>query len=326
MINKESDNIYQVNNILRTYNWQFIHPYMQGYKINTILNRHTAGQLTADFVSDFFIRDFYDLPNTLSSIDGYFKRSPHVEPCCYFIEHSLILCFQRDYAGAINTLLPCVEGILASYLQGVENIDLSKNRFEKIKKATGYLKRKLVENIEAHLKDPTLREPDYIYNRQQNDHLLKQERKYYDDWFDSIERFLQESLFASTDIVSPDVELNRHSILHSLELKPYDTLVNYVKLFNCLRFLIWAFLKLERKSLLNNIDNDTFLLKMLMYEDIIKGSEKLFRQKRILMKAYPLYNPENLNKKILPKGLYSETSLKLRLLFKMKTWLLKRTG
>jgi len=291
----------------------------------TILDRHAANQLTTDFVTDFFIEDFYDLGNTLSSIDGHFKRSPHFEPFCYFIENSLILCFQRDYAGAINLLIPCIEGILASYLQGVENIDLSKNRFEKIKKATGNLKKKLVEKGEKYFNDVTLKDPHYVYNRQQSDHMLKQERRYFDDWFDSIERFLQESLFASTDIINPEVELNRHSILHSLELKPYDTLENYVKLFNCLRFIIWAFLQLERKSGLNDIDNDTFLRKMLMYEDIIKLSAKLVQQKRVLLKDYPLYNPQNYQKRIILKGLYTGTSLKIRLLFRMKTWLIKYT-
>lgn len=317
--------MYEVNNILRNYNWQFIHPYMQGYKIITILDRHAANQLTADFVTDFFIKDFYDLGNTLSSIDGYFKRSPHFKPFCYFIENSLILCFQRDYAGAINILIPCIEGILASYLQSVDNIDLSKNRFEKIKKATGNLKRKLVENAEKYFNDVALKDPHYVYNRQQSDHMLKQERKYYDDWFDSIERFLQESLFASTDILDPGVELNRHSILHSLELKPYDTLENYVKLFNCLRFIIWALLQWEGKSVLNDIRDDTFLRKMLIYEDIIKRSATLFRQKKTLLKDYTFYNPQNFGKQIIPNGLYSGASLKIRLLFWMKAWLIKYT-
>lgn len=325
MFNKESNEIYEVNNILRNYNWQFIHPYMQGFKIMTILDRHSANQLTADFVTDFFIKDFYDLGNTLSSIDGYFKRSTHFEPFCYFIENSLILCFQRDYAGAINVIMPCIEGVLASYLRGVENIDLSKNRFEKIKKATGNLKRKLIESSEKYFNEVTLKDPHYVYNRQKSDYLLKQERKYYNDWFDSIERFLQESLFASTDIINSDVELNRHSISHSLELKPYDTLENYIKLFNCLRFIIWALLQLERKSVLNDIDDKTFLRKMLMYEDIIKRSAKLFQQKRTLLKDYSLYNPQNFQKHIIPKGLYSGTSLKIRLLFRMKAWLMKYT-
>jgi len=36
------ERILTINNILKNYNWQFIHPYIQEYQIDIILSRYSA--------------------------------------------------------------------------------------------------------------------------------------------------------------------------------------------------------------------------------------------------------------------------------------------
>ena len=312
------ERILTVNKILRNYNWQFIHPYIQEYQIDIILSRYSANQLTDEFINDFFIGNFYNLDSTLTFIDGFFKRSVYFEPFNYFIENSLILCFQRDYAGAINVLLPCIEGILSRYLETEESIDLSRKRYENIKKASWYLKQKLIRKFECINAAENLKNPFYEYNKQKEEYLLKQERKYFDDWFDAIEKFMKESLFASTETVNPTVELNRHEIMHSLALRPYDTLENYIKLFNCLRFLVWVFLQIENKSILNTIETKTFINKRLLYEAIIDQSEKLLPIKNAILRDYSLNTQISFSRKISFKSIFNEYSFKIKLALRLK--------
>ncbi len=183
-------------------------------------------------------------------------------------------------------------------------MDLSKNRYQKIKKSLTYLKGRLLEKT-GSLVD-----------------VKEQESKYYDDWFESIEMFFNESLFGSTSDIGPSVDLNRHAITHSLSLKPYDTLDNYIRLFNCLRFLIWAFLQFEGKSVLVHIDTETFLRKRFLYEDLIKGSERLLDCKQKLLKDYPLYQPMNFVRTIEIKTIMNDQPLKVKLGLTIRKYLL----
>jgi len=287
--------VMEANSVLRKFNWHFIHPYIQVYQVEGILRKHERNELTAEYVNAFFVENFYNLDSTLTFIDGFFKRSVYFEPFNYFIENSLILCFQRDYIGAINILIPTIEGILSGYLTSAENLDLNRNRYQKIKKSSTYLKERLLEKTEGPAD------------------LVEQERKYYDDWFEAIEKFFSESLFCSTNDIDPGVDVNRHAIAHSLTLKPYDTLDNYIRLFNILSFLIWAFLQVEGKSVLNHIDTETFLRKRFLYEDLIKRSERLLSGKKELLKDYPLCQPMNFERTIKIKSILDGQSFKVKL-------------
>lgn len=286
---ESTEHYLEVNKVLDKYGWNFINPYIQVFKLNHILNQEKQGLLSQEKVDSFFIKEFYDLSNTLSFIDGYFNRSKFISSYNYFIEHSLILCFQKDYAGAINLLIPVIEGTLGSYIKDYRGTSLKEgNRYEKIKKSIKQIKEDILLNIKSGYESSS-------YDKNQINHLISFHRKYYDNWTLIINTFLEKSLFAHTDINLPDNNLNRHLILHFIDIKKYHSLGNYIKLFNCLKFLVWLFLTLERKSILNNIQNQIFLEKRLLYEELIKQSEKLTPIKHAILKEYDLNNKSDLS-------------------------------
>ena len=143
---EESEMILEANRILKNYNWQFINPYIQVFRIKNFIKWHNNETLTAEKVSEYFIKDFFDLDSTICFVDDFFSRSKYIEPFNYYIEYSLILCFQKDYAAAINLIIPCIEGMLAKYLKVNRNMELSGNRrYEKIKKTIGLIKDDLLK-------------------------------------------------------------------------------------------------------------------------------------------------------------------------------------
>lgn len=282
-----SEKILAVNSLLKEYNWFFVHPYMQNFKIDMLWDRHTAGTLTKEYVAEFFTREFYFLNATLDYFDGIFERSVYIKSFTYFIEHSLILFFQKDYGGAINLILPSIEGIFSKYMIEAKGVDLLAKRYEKIKKAMLYLKDDLLEKKVEYLSEEK-------YNTQQLDYLVSLERKELDNWFANMHLFYVESLFAQTGEEADHGVLNRHSIFHALSLNIYHTEENYIKLFNSLIFIGWIFLQVEGQTLLfpDSKEDDTriYLNRIQHYESLIQKSESLIVHKHSLLKKYPLHN------------------------------------
>ncbi|WP_378185890.1 hypothetical protein ACE939_12335 [Aquimarina sp. W85] len=281
---ESTESFLEVNEVLNKYGWHFINPYMQVFKITSLMKEEKNGSLNQEKVNSFFINEFYDLSLTLSFVDGYFKRSQFISPYNYFIESSLILCFQKDYAGAINLIIPVIEGSISSYIKEYRGIDLNEgNRYDKIKRAINQIKNDILLNIKKEYEIS-------LHNKQQIKQLLCYHRKYYDNWVCIIDAFFKKSLFAHTSDNPSNNTLNRHSILHLLEIKNYNSLENYIKLFNSLKFLVWLFLQLEKKSILNNIDDETFMNKRVLYEELIKRSDEITPIKHALLKVYNLNN------------------------------------
>src|ERR1700679_2886845 len=120
------ENLLKINKMIKPYKWLFVHPFIQNAWLFRIRDLHLENKLTEEIVSDTFIRDFYDLERTSSFVDGYCQRSEIIRPFNYYIENSIILAFQKDYAGAINLIIPVIEGVLAKYLTEYKNKDLSR--------------------------------------------------------------------------------------------------------------------------------------------------------------------------------------------------------
>jgi len=282
---EESEMILEANKIVKDYNWHFINPYIQLFRIKNFIKWHKNKTLTPEKVSEYFINDFFDLGSTICFVDGFFSRSQYIEPFNYYIEYSLILCFQKDYAAAINLIIPSIEGMLANYLIVNKNIELSGNRrYEKIKKSIRVIKDDLLElyidTESQHL------------NKQQKDFLISLKSKYLENWVSIINSFFNDSIFAHSDNLEAGNLLNRHMIFHQLKIVPYHTLENYIKLFNAIKFMSWMFLKMEQKPILNQIDDDLYIRKRIHYEEIIKKSAGLLIHKNALLNSYSLHNPE----------------------------------
>lgn len=316
---KESEEVMAANELLKKFNWKFIHPYIQGGIIKHINELEEKNVLTENKVANLFIADFYNLDLTLSFIDGYFNRSKNIEPFNYFIEQSLILCFQRDYIGAINILIPSIEGILSNYLTEFKKLELSNKRFDKIRKAIYHLKHDVIVKYEASLKSYTdINGKDISFTPQQIKHLVSQERKYIENWYSIIESFFKDSLFANTDSITNDDSLNRHSILHLLKKEKYYSLKNYIRLFNSLKFLVWVFLRLEGQSILNHIETEIFIKKRLQYEAIIGKSNELITHKQVILSGYELHDSIEYNHTINYSKLSDGLGLKSKLILKIR--------
>ncbi len=55
------------------------------------------------------------------------------------------------------------------------------------------------------------------------------------------------------------VLFNRHSILNEFDDKTFSySIENYIKFYNSIHFLVWAFLIFEKQSMLNQISDDDF--------------------------------------------------------------------
>ncbi len=102
---EEAKWVVNVNNYLKKFNWAFVHPYLVGYNISAFEKMQKEGSGTQESVFRIFKDYFFDLRHTAYFIDGYFLNRPSLKPFCLLIDQSVILCLQRDYAGAINLLI-----------------------------------------------------------------------------------------------------------------------------------------------------------------------------------------------------------------------------
>lgn len=313
-----SERIIEVNTILNEFEWKFIHPYIQVFRINHIKNLHDNQKLSKEIVNKFFIDDFFNLDSTVSFIDGLFSRSKFINPVCYYIEQSLILSFQQDYIGAINIIIPAIESILSTYLKEEKGFELSNNRYDKIRKTIFHLKEDILCNYEKGI-NPYINEnkQEIYFNQQQREYLLTQERKYFENWSSIIDIFLKDSLFAHSNSCNENELLNRHSIVHLLETNKYFTLENYIRLFNALKFLAWLFLKYEKKSILLSDSTEVYIRKRMQYEEIIKKSESLVLHKQAILRDYNLHVDSKVGHSDKVETLTKNLSLKHKLVLKI---------
>lgn len=307
-----TERLLKINNHLKKFNSFLITPYFQNYKINSLIKYQEKGELDQNKVSDFFIREFYDLSGTLSAIDGYFKQSFYISPHIYHIERSLILCFQKEYTGAINVIIPCIEGSISRYLTERNILTKDYDRYKKIRSFLKSINKELIERYSEAIKDSEQ------YNIQQKSYLIKLNRKCLNNWIIMLETFINESLFSNSKYNDEKNTLNRHIIFHSLEISKYDTLENYIKLFNSLMYINWFFVKIENNSIFNEIDSETFLQKRLYYENLIKHSEKTTTYKNLILKDYSNHSQSEFYREIKYESLYKDMSFKLRIILKLR--------
>src|ERR1700761_6026927 len=140
------------NDFLRKHDWLFISPlFFQGYQVMYFaeLSKLPGNQKSA--INQMIFNKFFDLGWTASFIEGYCNRCNYIEPFLSSIENSLILTFQRDYEGAIKTLIPIIEGVIRKYLHHEHNMEMSSIRFEHVRKAFTNIKDDLIANIKTGL-------------------------------------------------------------------------------------------------------------------------------------------------------------------------------
>lgn len=230
------EDISNLNEILQSKRWPFIHPYNYVAEIRAIREAITSHN-SEERVFAIYARGFLDLRTTSAFMEGFFKIRPIMKDYIYLVDSSIILCLQKDFAGAINTLIPAIEGMLRDYLvsKGKEstrliNVD-SLLDIERVLSAE-YC------NIQMNNLDPSI---DGKLDRNQLKVIKTLHSKYVTIWLRQLTKYLKSSLYADTRITENLDKLNRHNIFHGFNNDTYYSFSNYLRIFNCLNFISWIF-------------------------------------------------------------------------------------
>lgn len=294
--NNQSLKHYQkANEFLKQNDWLFISPiFFQGMELNTI-SRLNGDDKAKEKIMTLIANKFFNLPHTASFIEGYCNRSNYIKPFLMSIEHSLVLTFQKDYEGAIKTIIPIIEGTIRKYLVEDKNVEAHSIQFEKVRKSFDLLRQDLIDVYADALQNYTTENNEKIeFSERQINSLVQQQTEYYSIWFSFVADFVNKSFYLKTNGHTITNEINRHSILHELGNSFEYSFENFIKIYFLLQFMTWAFLIKEKKSILNQITTSRFAEKVATYETIIKHSEKLLYEKHLLYRNYDAYDSKML--------------------------------
>lgn len=233
----KAEAVVALNVDLKKYNWLFIHPHTFGYEYEQLKNLANNTGTTKEHITEVFAKSFYDFRTTALFLDGDFKNCPYIKPFCQLVDQAVILAVQKDYAGAINILIPVIEGCIRNYLvQEKGKINSSIMKTEDLLKVFGHL-----ENAYCDQCRITYIERNINLHKGQIDKLISLERKYIKLWFDIIKAYFNDNLYLDTRVSTTADTLNRHVIIHAFTDDVYYNLGNFLKVFNTLLFMGWAF-------------------------------------------------------------------------------------
>jgi hypothetical protein len=287
--NKRVEDVMKVNRYLKQFNWAFIHPYVIGYQVNYFTQLQKDGVGDKKSVFKIFARCFFDLKTTTYFIEAIFKKRPDLEPFCQLIDQSVFMCLQRDYAGAISTLLPVIEGSIRHYLVNRRGITNGSIRGTKsLLSVFSFLKEGFLDNQRKFYRH------DYgkvygahiSFDENQVEDLVGYKEKFVDMWCEIVTEYLEKNLYLDTR--APDIsdELNRHIIFHGFTADVYYTLENYLRIFNCVVFLSYAFGLADGGNLMFELEDKEILEKWIAFEKVRVVS---WTTTEIKAKAYVAY-------------------------------------
>ena len=95
------EKIDSLNNKLRKSNWLFIHPYNFGFETK-LLEEVIDNENAEREIFEIYANTFLDLRTTIAFVEGFYKKRPFLGDFLHIIEKSIVLCLQKDFAGAIN--------------------------------------------------------------------------------------------------------------------------------------------------------------------------------------------------------------------------------
>lgn len=313
------ERIDKLNSILYNLNWLFPHPYIQVIELELFekLIENPLDLNMENRIFDHFAYNFLDLKFTITIIDGFYRKRPYLKEFIDQIEESVILCLQKDYSGAINLLIPVIEGSIRKYLIS----KIGKSAKDLIKISDLSIAFKHMSDDYVNLQKEYLEER-YNYLKQTNDYfdsnqekrILQKHRDFFDLFIKQLDTYLKNNLYKDTRrSTSINDKLNRHCIFHGLEKTDYS-FRNYLRIQICINYLSWAFGVITKDcSILAEVDESEVKKKWAEYFKILILSEsmtdikskiygyelesyKKYIDKRLLK---PLSLNENIHKKLL---------------------------
>jgi hypothetical protein len=275
----------KLNSKLHDYNWIFFHPYNQGFEIDLFekLVVDSNDKEAEQRIFEQFARKFLDLKLTITIIDGFYRKRPFLSDFIQQIEESVILCLQKDFSGAINLLIPAIEGSIRNYLVS-----------KKGKKAKSVIKMSDLGVAFNYMTDDYVNlQKEYLNNRfgylqqtgdyldsNQEKQILKKHREYFCLWIKQLKDYLDNNLYLDTRKTDKITDVfNRHNLVHGLDKIDYS-FRNYLRLINCLNFLSWAFGVIRKDcSFLAEVDESETRKKWVEYFKILTISESMTETK-----------------------------------------------
>lgn len=190
-----------INIRLKEYNWIFLHPHSQGRDKAVIANILDSGINTEHEVLLFFANKFLNLRGTIHYIDGLFKKRPFLVDYANDIDESVVLCLQKDFHGAINILLPVIEGTLSKCLLHQKGNE--KKHEVSIKELLKVMDVWIEQYVELHgqylrKEYEHLMLSSLYFDKNQEKEILKKHRTYFTLWIKQLKDYLVGHLYLDT--------------------------------------------------------------------------------------------------------------------------------
>lgn len=282
---KKLDNI---NSHLQKFNWIFLHPYSQGMDIEILKRLSSETENPEDKILNFFASKFLDLRTTIHFIDGLFNKRPFLKDYVSSIEESVILCLQKDFNGAINVLLPVIEGVLRKYLVEKKGDHIKKQTdIKELLKALHHLTNdyEVLQKKYLKMSYKYLLDRGQYFNANQEKQILKKHNKHFELWVKQLKNYLTHNLYLNTKDNKVTDTFNRHLIFHALKDDIDYSFANYLRLFNCINFLSWIIgSTAENCSVLSEANEEDVMNKVVDYLNVLIVSEALTETKNNIYK------------------------------------------
>lgn len=277
-----------INSHLQKFNWIFLHPYNQGMDIDILKRLSSETEEPENKILHFFASKFLDLRTTIHFIDGFFNKIPFIKDYIPSIEESVILCLQKDFNGAINVLLPVIEGVLRKYLIDKKGIHIETVvDIDELLKALHHLTNDYVELEKKYLKMryKYLIDTGQYFDVNQEKQILKKRKEYFELWVKQLNNYLTHNLYLNTKKNKVTDTFNRHLIFHALKDNIDYSFANYLRLFNCINFLSWMIgSTTENCSILSEGNEEEVMNKWVDYMSVLVTSEALTETKNNIYK------------------------------------------
>jgi hypothetical protein len=294
------DDTIVVNQYLKKFNWAFVHPYLFGFAMMRFKEMKEENKGSAEEVFSIFAQSFYDLQTTAIFVDGFFKQRKSLAPFCLLIDQAIVLALQKDYAGSINLLIPVIEGSLRYYLvnvQGRSNITIMKSE-HLVSAFQGIEDAYVARQVEAYEKDSFMLHPTGVtFDNNQLKQLAKNERMYIKKWLSIAVDYMNNNLYLDTRSGPIADNLNRHSIMHGFNNDVYYSIDNFLRIFNLIYFLSWAFGVGDKDvRMLSAVEREDVAYKWRAWEKIVLLTTLADEAKTAVFASYPEFDSVSITK------------------------------
>ncbi len=158
--------------------------------------------------------------------------------------------------------------------------------FELMKKIDYQNKLEYYKNRYHHFKNSP-----YSFNDNQAKVLAGYNRDYIVLWLSIIEDFFRHNLYLDTRQGIVDDKLNRHSIIHGFSTDIYYSLENYLRLFNVIHFLSWAYsMVCPESKYVPDLPEEKVIYKWKAFEKIKLASDLVVEAKQNVYQQYDEVN------------------------------------